>query len=84
MAGCSLVLVHLPGGTALHLQQLRPALVFIFLFIIFNVLQEKERERMNEEVGAVQGCQEAKSAAGFGVGTMPLLLVLCTQVAEVP
>lgn len=68
MAGWSSMLIHLPGGTALHLQQLRPALIFICLSIIFNVLQEKEREKMNKEVGTVQVGKVAKAAARFGVG----------------
>lgn len=76
MAGWSSMLVHLPGGTALHLQHLRPALVFICLLIIFNVLQEK-REKVNEEIGTVQVSNVAKVAAWFAMGdnaTGPCLL----------
>lgn len=74
------MLIHLSGGTALHLQHLRPAFVFILLLIIFDVLQgkKKEREKMNEEVGStVQVCNVAKLAAWLDMGdntTGPCLL----------
>lgn len=54
VADWALMLIHLLGGTAFHLQQLRPAVILICLLIIFYVLQgkkKKEREIMNEEVG---------------------------------
>lgn len=64
------MLIHLPWGTALHLQQLRPTIVFICHLIIFYVLQEKkEREKMNEEVGGtVQVCNVAELAAWLDMG----------------
>lgn len=74
------MLVHLPGGTALHLQQLRPAIVFICLFIIFDVLQEK-RERKDEG----RGCKFAtwqKLQLGLAWGIMALVLVFCRQMGE--
>lgn len=75
------MLIHLSGGTALHLQHLRPAIIFIFLLIVFDVLQGKkkrEREKMNEEFGStVQVCNVAKLAAWLDMGdntTGPCLL----------
>lgn len=49
VAGWGWMLMHLLGGTALHLQHLRPALIFICFPIVFDVLQEKKRERERGE-----------------------------------
>lgn len=49
MAGWGLMIIHFPGRTALHLQQLRPAVLFICCLIVSDVLKGKKRE--NERGG---------------------------------
>lgn len=74
--GASL-LILLPGGAALHLQQLRPAIVFICFLVVFDVLQEKIREKINEEVG---GMGQVCSMASLQITS--LANIFCRQVGE--
>lgn len=74
--GASL-LILLPGGAALHLQQLRPAIVFICFLVVFDVLQEKMREKINEEVG---GMGQVCSMASLQITS--LTNIFCRQVGE--
>lgn len=79
-------LILLLGGAALHFQQLRPAIIFICFLVIFDVLQEQMREKINEEKmrekinDEVGGMGQVSGMASLQITS--LANIFCRQVGE--